>query len=539
MGGLQAQEQASKQHYKDWPNEAAFNANANRDDVRNPLDIPVVGRFPGYVAGALYRTGPGAYKIDSAGSNTGVFTVGHWFDGFTTTHKFNLQLGADGSCDKVSYSSFMQGSRDPLFSNVGVVLRETLPVEAASIDEQKRVGRRLITITTDTITAKHIDADTLEPLSITTQATIHPSLTGQMSAAHASHDLVTGEIFNYNLTLGPTHCYKIFRASPAGETEVLAEIKGRDVRGAYLHSLLLTEHYVVLCVWPAYFTKMGLGMLWERNVVDSLKFDPSAKTQWYAVDRKHGRGLVSRKTNVHCDLSWETDALGLVQVKQFTSPSFFCFHTVNTCEEQGTSDDVVDIVCELVEMPNANILELLRYEYIVSSEAAHTRPVGGVVDQSHPTLHLVRHRLEHIAAKRWSTDSPVPTKKIMSVFSGDLPRINPRYELKPHRYVYTTLNRGKASFFDGIGKTDMQAGTTTVWEEARHTPGEPIFIPRPDATEEDDGVVLVVVFDGDASTSYLLCLDAKTLTEVARATVSKPIGLGFHGVHRPTPDATL
>lgn len=203
-----------------------FNANANFEDVRTPVDVPVTGKFPNYVAGSLYRTGPGAYKIGSPGSKSGVFMVGHWFDGFTTTHKFEIQPGPDGHCNRVSYSSFMQveklmataketggvgpgvtfgqrdpcdslfrkvksvfapqGSRDPLVSNVGVVIRETLPAEAASIDEQKRAGRRLITISTDTITAKHIDADTLEPLSVTTQATLHPSLTGQMSAAHVS-----------------------------------------------------------------------------------------------------------------------------------------------------------------------------------------------------------------------------------------------------------------------------------------------------------------------------------------------------------------
>lgn len=91
----------------------------------------------------------------------------------------------------------------------------------------------------------------------------------------------------------------------------------------------------------------------------------------------------------------------------------------------GTGNDVVDIVCELVEMPDANILELLRYEYIVSSEAAHSRPVGGAVDKSYPSLNLVRYRLEHVAIENKSTDQIAPAKKVMAVPSGDLPRINP------------------------------------------------------------------------------------------------------------------
>lgn len=154
-------------------------------------------------------------------------------------------------------------------------------------------------------------------------------------------------------------------------------------------------------------------MLWERNVVDSLKFDPHAQTQWYIVDRKHGRGLVCCKIRATSFKQLTSGAF--LQVKQFTSPSFFCFHTVNAWEEKGTGNDSVDIVCEVVEMPDAKILELLRYEYIVSSEAAHTRPVGGAVDQSHPNLQLVRYRLENIPAEHQTASRcvPAPTKKII------------------------------------------------------------------------------------------------------------------------------
>ena len=49
--------------------------------------------------------------------------------------------------------------------------------------------------------------------------------------------------------------------------------------------------------------------------------------------------------------------------------------------------------------------------------------------------------------------------------------------------------------------------------------------------DEDDGVLLSVVLDGPAGKSYLLVLDAKTMTEMGRADVRGVIGLGFHGTH--------
>jgi beta-carotene 15,15'-monooxygenase/beta,beta-carotene 9',10'-dioxygenase len=55
-----------------------------------------------------------------------------------------------------------------------------------------------------------------------------------------------------------------------------------------------------------------------------------------------------------------------------------------------------------------------------------------------------------------------------------------------------------------------------VWYKPQHYPQEPIFVPRPGATGDDDGVLLNNVLDGANRTTYLSILDGKTLTELAR-----------------------
>jgi torulene dioxygenase len=85
----------------------------------------------------------------------------------------------------------------------------------------------------------------------------------------------------------------VFKASPEGSVEILAAISGRDVRGAYLHSLSLTANFVVLCVWPAFYSCMGMSILWNRNLVDSIQYDGDIAAKWYVIDRRNGRGLVS------------------------------------------------------------------------------------------------------------------------------------------------------------------------------------------------------------------------------------------------------
>lgn len=60
-------------------------------------------------------------------------------------------------------------------------------------------------------------------------------------------------------------------------------------------------------------------------------------------------------------------------------------------------------------------------------------------------------------------------------------------------------------------------------------PSEPVYVPAPGSSAEDEGVILSVVLDGTRGTSFLLLLDAKTFIEQARAEVPQHIPFGFHG----------
>jgi len=85
------------------------------------------------------------------------------------------------------------------------------------------------------------------------------------------------------------------------------------------------------------------------------------------------------------------------------------------------------------------------------------------------------------------------------------------------------------SWLDRIVRADVAERTSTEWHEPDCWPGEPVFVGRPGAREEDDGVLLSVVLDGRRDTSFLLVLDATTLTELARAEVPHHIPFSFHG----------
>ena len=60
-----------------------------------------------------------------------------------------------------------------------------------------------------------------------------------------------------------------------------------------------------------------------------------------------------------------------------------------------------------------------------------------------------------------------------------------------------------------------------------------MFIPRPGAEKEDDGVVLVTVLNGDTKQSYLLMLDGETVEPITHANLPEHIPMPIHGYWSP------
>lgn len=52
------------------------------------------------------------------------------------------------------------------------------------------------------------------------------------------------------------------------------------------------------------------------------------------------------------------------------------------------------------------------------------------------------------------------------------------------------------SFFTRLVRLDVKSGAHQVWQEKDTYPGEPIFVPRPGGSQEDDGILLSVVLAG-------------------------------------------
>lgn len=428
-------------------------------------------------------------------------------DGFTFAAKRD-------PCDSFFKKVMGMFVSSPNTKNVGVTVSLNMPGASTRDLEKPEVnshthGIETMHVKTDAAYSKKIDPETLEPLGMAEQQQLHPDLIGEFSAAHAKSDPITGDFYNFNLKIGYPGTYRIFCTSAStGETSILANFKGAS---AYIHSLFLSENYVVLCVWNSHVAWGGLSLLYHRNVIDAIApFDPSSKAMWYVVDRKHGKGLVAT----------------------YASDPFYAFHTINAWEEPNSTDPTqTDIITELSMFENTDVMHRFYYDNLISS-VAEPKFQGKKRMSSLPMQ--AQFRLANVESALGS-NTPLPAELVFRAdkfISMELPTINPSYLTRRHRFTYGCVDRLKSSFMDGIVKFDNITQTSIFWEVEGHTPGEAIFVADPEGTAEDDGILLTVVLDEYAERSYLLVLDARNLKELGRAEMKGPMSLGFHGAYK-------
>jgi len=80
-----------------------------------------------------------------------------------------------------------------------------------------------------------------------------------------------------------------------------------------------------------------------------------------------------------------------------------------------------------------------------------------------------------------------------------------------------------------IYKVDVHTRKVLSWREPGILPGEPVFVGKPHAKTEDEGVILSILFDVKKKRAFLLILDAVQMKEIARVYAPVAIPLGLHG----------
>ena len=450
--------------------------------------LSIEGEIPDWLTGTLLRTGPAQFEVGDDAYN-------HWFDGHAMLHGFEFQRG------EVSYANrFLETKTHQSAKNKGRIVNAEFGTDpcrsifkramqlfssSSSTDNANvniaRLADRFVAMTETPIPVT-FDHETLETGG---HFDYEDDLNGDMTTAHPLYDAGRGALYNYLTEFGRQSTYRIYRQPDGSHTrETVAEIEVDYPR--YMHSFGMTENYIVLTETPVVLKPLEI-LLSSDPIADIMEWEPERGTRFQVIDKRTGEVTGTAKTE-----------------------PFFTFHHVNAWEEPSNGELVVD----LSAYEDASIIENL---YLDELRGRHSTQVAGT---------LCRYRLK-------PDGSDLRSRQL----SGDrleLPRINEEAcAARPYRYVWGNGQSQEAGFFDRIVRIDTKRETSKIWSSENCYPGEPVFVTRPGAESEDDGVLLSVVLDGKAERSFVLILDAATLKEVGRANVPHHIPFGFHGNYFP------
>ncbi|PRP88529.1 dioxygenase [Planoprotostelium fungivorum] len=442
--------------------------------------------------------------------------------------------------------------------NINVTVTPNFPLSREMEETFHEDHGLALVVKTDGNMLQLLDKDTLEPKKVFTYGHVdkNPVLGGRFAAAHHQEDTETGEFFNFILEPFPVATWHVFSLKK-GEKEEKARVfdqvrwnlssyKGLlPLNPSYSHSFFLTKNYVILPNWSYYFRWNVLGVLWYGNAYESLKWDPEVPTLFHVLCRKTGK-----------------------HVATYMSDPAFAFHTANAWdEEEVTYNGKVkrNIFMDVCTYKDTGIIEA-SFEFgrmkehegrgtygsvdinkVKPASYVHKKGTGTRRGEDRPVSELRRYKLSDVPTPDLpeSEFRPVQPRTAgyqLMCYDIDLARFNPLYHLKPYRYLWgttasqlePTIPGHETIILSALTKRDLnEPEKTKRWDAVNCSASEPVFIPRPGAEAEDDGVILSLVnqmLTGEITEKcFLLVLDASSMKEVARAEVGNFHAKTVHG----------
>ncbi|KAM5262601.1 beta,beta-carotene 15,15'-dioxygenase [Ctenodactylus gundi] len=515
----------------------------NKKEQLEPVKAQVTGKIPTWLQGTLLRNGPGMHAVGESRYN-------HWFDGLALLHSFSIQDGevyyrskylrsdtynANIEANRIVVSEFgTMAYPDPcknIFSKAFSYLSHTIPdfTDNCLINIMK-CGDDFYA-TTETNYIRKINPRTLETLE---KVDYRKYVAVNLATAHPHYD-GAGNVLNMGTSVvdkGRTK-YVLFRIPAAGpeakkegrspmkHTEVFCSIPSRSLLSpSYYHSFGITENYVVFLEQPFKLDILKMATAYMRGVswASCMAFHREEKTHIHVIDQRTRKLVPTR---------FYTDAMVV-------------FHHVNAYEEDGC------ILLDVIAYEDSSLYDLFYLANLNQDFEANSR-LTSVPNLRRFALPLHVDKNAETGSnliKMASTTATAVREKGDQVYCQpeelceglELPRINYAHNGKPYRYVYAAGFQW-SPIPTKIIKYDILTKSSLKWGEKDCWPAEPLFVPVPGAKDEDDGVILSAIVSTDPQKlPFLLILDAKNFTELARASVVAELHLDLHGMFIPEGD---
>jgi all-trans-8'-apo-beta-carotenal 15,15'-oxygenase len=462
------------------------------------------GTLPPELQGTLYRNGPG--RLERGGR-----WVHHPFDGDGMVTALRFEAGTarltnrfvrtqgwleEEAAGRMLYRGVF-GTQKP-----GGPLANLFDLRLKNIANTHvvRLGDQLLALW-EASSPHALDPDTLETKGLTLlDGVLSP---GEAFSAHPRFDPGHhGEerMVTFGVKSGPRSTIRLMEFATTGpQAGQLLSQRSDSFNGfAFLHDFAITPNWAVFLQNAVAFNPLPF-VLGQKGAAQCLASKPGGQAQFWLIPRDSG-------------------AYAGQPPRIVPAPQGFVFHHLNAWELDKAGPDGFG---GQVEGP-ALVVESIYYADFPS--------IGPDTDFRTIDFNLIPEGLLERCTIDLSSNT-VRTERL-SERCCEFAMVNPRREGLNCRYAWMAVAERETGNdpLQAFKKLDLISGERRVWSAApRGFVSEPVMVPRPEGSAEDDGWVLGQVWNGARSATDLVILDAASMEELAVLELPLAIPYGLHG----------
>jgi len=462
------------------------------------------GTLPPELQGTLYRNGPG--RLERGGR-----WVHHPFDGDGMVTALRFEAGTarltnrfvrtqgwleEEAAGRMLYRGVF-GTQKP-----GGPLANLFDLRLKNIANTHvvRLGDQLLALW-EASSPHALDPDTLETKGLTLlDGVLSP---GEAFSAHPRFDPGHhGEerMVTFGVKSGPRSTIRLMEFATTGpQAGQLLSQRSDSFNGfAFLHDFAITPNWAVFLQNAVAFNPLPF-VLGQKGAAQCLASKPGGQAQFWLIPRDSG-------------------AYAGQPPRIVPAPQGFVFHHLNAWELDKAGPDGFG---GQVEGP-ALVVESIYYADFPS--------IGPDTDFRTIDFNLIPEGLLERCTIDLSSNT-VRTERL-SERCCEFAMVNPRREGLSCRYAWMAVAERETGNdpLQAFKKLDLISGERRVWSAApRGFVSEPVMVPRPEGSAEDDGWVLGQVWNGARSATDLVILDAASMEELAVLELPLAIPYGLHG----------
>ena len=309
----------------------------------------------------------------------------------------------------------------------------------------------------------------------------------------SGHPLPEPDTNNHLTILGVTSLipgmsseFRLIRIVSGNDRELIATVKTDKL--SYMHSFAVSGNHAILVAAPLYIDPSKMKNL---SPLEAFSWSPTDKTKFHVINLKTGF------------------------ISTIEGENLFYLHTINAYEPTPE-----EIIIDLAVYKDSSALLTLNMTKLedVSLRAEAATPI-----LKRATLNL---NTKTAVVQEFPTTSE---KHIIEQL--EYPTINENYRFKKYCFIFgISFNVDHKDFLNmAIVKKNVCTGNDTYWYLPNKYYNEAWFEPRPGATEEDDGVLILPIMDKITQKTNVTIFDAKDLKVINSAPLPTSNSFGTHG----------